>query len=136
MFRRQREKRAFGRTLFSTFCPPVGLATYYETTQHVPVMKKILIMGALLATTFCGAYAQSTGPTQSAPPTTDGTTKNSGTGNGTNGSATATGASASSGTGAVGANNGTSYGMQATAPAGTTATGSGSGRKKKAKKDS
>ncbi|CAN5582106.1 hypothetical protein BH09BAC4_BH09BAC4_46040 [soil metagenome] len=99
-------------------------------------MKKILILGALLAATLCGAHAQATNTTQSAPPTTDGTTKNSGTGNGTNGSATATGASTSSGTGAVGANNGTSYGMQSTVPTGTTATGSGRKKGPKTKKDS
>ena len=94
-------------------------------------MKKILIMGALVLATVCSVQAQTANTTPSNNPNTDGTTKNSGVGNASNGSSSSSGATNSSG--AVGADNGTSYGMQSTTPGSRSATGSGSSRRKAAK---
>ncbi|MBD2705259.1 hypothetical protein IC229_31870 [Spirosoma sp. BT702] len=73
-------------------------------------MKKMLIMGAILLAALTSAQAQN----KNTVPVTDGTTKNSGVGNGTNGSASPQGTSDAKG--AVGADNGTSYGNQTTQP--------------------
>ncbi|GAB3710519.1 hypothetical protein GCM10027592_47320 [Spirosoma flavus] len=73
-------------------------------------MKKLLMMGAILLATLASVQAQ----TKNTAPVTDGTTKNSGVGNGTNGSASPQGTSDTKG--AVGADNGTSYGNQTTQP--------------------
>ena len=68
------------------------------------------MMGGLLIATLTAVQAQ----TKNTAPVTDGTTKNSGVGNATNGSASPRGTSDTQG--AVGADNGTSYGMQTTQP--------------------
>lgn len=90
-------------------------------------MKKMFMVGALSLATLYGVQAQTSTSNQNSNPVTDGTTKNSGVGNATNGSASPVGTTNSSG--AVGASNGTSYGNQPTVSSGTTTTGSGSQRK-------